>query len=58
MNRIKMEIDAMRTKENANDYRYFPDPDLPPIELTDDDILKLESEIGELPDERQWLLLR
>lgn len=44
---------AMRTKENANDYRYFPDPDLPPIELTDNDIAKLKSEIGELPDTRK-----
>lgn len=44
---------AMRSKENANDYRYFPDPDLPPIELTGDDILKLKSEIGELPDAKK-----
>ncbi len=44
---------TMRTKENANDYRYFPDPDLPPIELTDKDIDKLHGEIGELPDERK-----
>ena len=49
---------AMRTKENANDYRYFPDPDLPPIELTDDDIFKLESEIGELPDERKQKFMK
>ena len=48
----------MRTKENANYYLYFPDPDLPPIELTDDDILKLESEIGELPDERKQKLMK
>lgn len=44
---------AMRSKENANDYRYFPDPDLPPIELTDDDILHLQSQIGELPDAKK-----
>lgn len=44
---------TMRTKENANDYRYFPDPDLPPIELADDDILRLGSEIGELPDTKK-----
>ena len=43
----------MRTKENANDYRYFPDPDLPPIELTSEDILKLKSQIGELPDTKK-----
>lgn len=44
---------AMRTKENANDYRYFPDPDLPPIELTDDDIMHIKNEIGELPDTKK-----
>lgn len=44
---------TMRTKENANDYRYFPDPDLPPIELTDDDIMTLKSQIGELPDTKK-----
>lgn len=44
---------TMRTKENANDYRYFPDPDLPPIELTDEDISKLKEEMGELPDTRK-----
>ena len=44
---------TMRTKENANDYRYFPDPDLPPIELTSEDILRLHGEIGELPDAKK-----
>ena len=44
---------AMRTKENANDYRYFPDPDLPPIELTPEDIEKIKSEIGEMPDAKK-----
>ncbi|MDD5947750.1 MAG: Asp-tRNA(Asn)/Glu-tRNA(Gln) amidotransferase subunit GatB [Oscillospiraceae bacterium] len=44
---------AMRSKENANDYRYFPDPDLPPIELTDEDILRLQNQIGELPDAKK-----
>ncbi len=44
---------TMRSKENANDYRYFPDPDLPPIELTDDEIIHLKSQIGELPDSKK-----
>ena len=44
---------SMRTKENANDYRYFPDPDLPPIELTDEEIKNLGSQIPELPDARK-----
>ncbi len=43
----------MRTKEDANDYRYFPDPDLPPIELTSEDVRLLEREIGELPDSKK-----
>ena len=44
---------TMRSKENANDYRYFPDPDLPPIELTDAAIKALGAEIPELPDVRK-----
>ena len=40
----------MRGKENANDYRYFPDPDLPPIELSDE---KIKTKIPELPDARK-----
>ena len=44
---------TMRTKENADDYRYFPDPDLPPIELTPEKIMEMQSEIGELPDSRK-----
>ncbi|MBE6555604.1 MAG: Asp-tRNA(Asn)/Glu-tRNA(Gln) amidotransferase subunit GatB [Ruminococcaceae bacterium] len=44
---------TMRSKENANDYRYFPDPDLPPIELSDAAIGKLNAEIPELPDARK-----
>ena len=44
---------SMRSKENANDYRYFPDPDLPPIELTDAKIEKIRSLIPELPDARK-----
>ena len=43
----------MRTKEDANDYRYFPDPDLPPIDLSDEQIEKFASEIPELPDSRK-----
>ncbi len=44
---------TMRSKENANDYRYFPDPDLPPIELSDAAIKALFDEIPELPDARK-----
>ena len=44
---------TMRSKENANDYRYFPDPDLPPIELSNAVIQALGEEIPELPDVRK-----
>jgi aspartyl-tRNA(Asn)/glutamyl-tRNA(Gln) amidotransferase subunit B len=44
---------SMRTKENANDYRYFPDPDLPPIRLTEEKIQRLQDQIPRLPDQRK-----
>ncbi|NJB84946.1 aspartyl-tRNA(Asn)/glutamyl-tRNA(Gln) amidotransferase subunit B [Lewinella marina] len=40
---------ALRTKENAHDYRYFPDPDLPPVVVSEEDIARLRAEIGTLP---------
>ncbi len=40
---------AMRTKENAQDYRYFPDPDLLPVIVTDSEIEKIRSTLPELP---------
>ena len=42
---------SQRSKENADDYRYMPDPDLPPVTLTDDYINGIESEMPELPDD-------
>lgn len=48
---------SMRTKENANDYRYFPDPDLPPIELTDARIGDIRASIPSLPDERKAMYM-
>ena len=44
---------SMRSKEDANDYRYFPDPDLPPVELTESDIAAWRLSIPRLPDERK-----
>ncbi|MEM4700235.1 MAG: Asp-tRNA(Asn)/Glu-tRNA(Gln) amidotransferase subunit GatB [Candidatus Nezhaarchaeales archaeon] len=49
---------ALRTKEEEMDYRYFPEPDLPPIELTPDFIAKLRSELPELPDVRKVRIIR
>ncbi len=42
-----------RDKEEANDYRYFPDPDLPPVEVNDNWLNELKSRIGELPAARR-----
>lgn len=44
---------SMRSKENAQDYRYFPDPDLLPILLTDEQIAKWQDSMPELPDSRK-----
>ncbi len=41
----------MRNKEEAHDYRYFPDPDLLPLEISKEEIGKIKSSIPELPDE-------
>lgn len=46
---------SMRKKEDANDYRYFPDPDLPPIVITGEKLAALKAEIPMLPDERKKL---
>ena len=43
---------ALRTKEEANDYRYFPDPDLVPFEVTEETIQNIRSSIPALPEER------
>jgi aspartyl-tRNA(Asn)/glutamyl-tRNA(Gln) amidotransferase subunit B len=44
------ETRSMRSKEEAHDYRYFPDPDLLPLELTRDYVNALQSQLPELPD--------
>jgi aspartyl-tRNA(Asn)/glutamyl-tRNA(Gln) amidotransferase subunit B len=43
----------MRTKEEAHDYRYFPDPDLLPLELDDAEVAALKNNLPELPDEKK-----
>ena len=49
----KNETRSMRSKEDAHDYRYFPDPDLLPLVLTDEFINDLKKNIPELPDEKK-----
>ncbi|MZR64240.1 Asp-tRNA(Asn)/Glu-tRNA(Gln) amidotransferase subunit GatB [Alcanivorax sp. DP30] len=44
---------SMRSKEDANDYRYFPCPDLLPVEITDADLDALKAAMPELPDTRK-----
>ena len=45
------ETRSMRSKEDAHDYRYFPDPDLLPLELSDSLISEIRSDMPELPDQ-------
>jgi len=49
----KNETRSMRSKEDAHDYRYFPDPDLLPLELNDNYIDQIKKNIPELPDEKK-----
>jgi len=47
------ETRTMRSKEDAHDYRYFPDPDLLPLVLTEEFIAAIEAELPELPDAKK-----
>ncbi len=44
---------AQREKEEAHDYRYFPEPDIPPMRWEESQILNLKSQIGELPEAKK-----
>jgi aspartyl-tRNA(Asn)/glutamyl-tRNA(Gln) amidotransferase subunit B len=52
------ETRAMRTKEEAHDYRYFPDPDLLPLEFDDAYVTELKKHLPELPDTRKARFMR
>ncbi|MFO0990901.1 MAG: Asp-tRNA(Asn)/Glu-tRNA(Gln) amidotransferase subunit GatB [Hyphomicrobiales bacterium] len=54
----KGETRSMRSKEEAHDYRYFPDPDLLPLELDEAWIAGIERDIPELPDEKKARLMQ
>ncbi len=49
----KGETRSMRSKEDAHDYRYFPDPDLLPLNLTEDFIAACKADLPELPDAKK-----
>lgn len=42
---------SQRSKEDAQDYRYMPDPDIPPVVLTNEEIEKIQSEVGKMPND-------
>lgn len=45
--------ESMRSKEDAHDYRYFPEPDLPPVEVSEAFVAEVRRELPELPDARR-----
>ena len=49
----KNETRSMRSKEEANDYKYFPDPDLLPVEVTDELLEQIKQELPELPHQKK-----
>lgn len=52
-NSDQMKTTSMRSKEDAHDYRYFPDPDLTPIIIDDQYIIELRENLPELPDKKK-----
>ncbi len=50
---VKDETRPMRTKEFANDYRYFPEPDLLPVVISNEEIKKIKDEFPELPSDKE-----
>ena len=52
------ETRSMRSKEEAHDYRYFPDPDLLPLELTQAEVDVLQARLPELPDQKKARFMR
>ncbi len=50
---VKLETRSMRSKEEAHDYRYFPDPDLLPLEFAQEWVNEIKETLPELPDEKK-----
>ncbi|MCS7250198.1 MAG: Asp-tRNA(Asn)/Glu-tRNA(Gln) amidotransferase subunit GatB [candidate division WOR-3 bacterium] len=57
-NEKERRTEIMRAKEEEEDYRYFPEPDLPSLIIDEEEILKIKEEIKELPEERKNRLIR
>ena len=53
----RQETRALRSKEDAHDYRYFPQPDLPPVHVAPEILARLKAEMPELPDQVEARLL-
>ena len=49
----KGESTAMRSKEDAQDYKYFPEPDLPPISISDEEVERVRASLPELPEQKK-----
>ena len=50
---VKQTTFSQRSKEEAHDYRYFPEPDLPPMRFTEDEISDIKNQIPELPQQKR-----
>jgi aspartyl-tRNA(Asn)/glutamyl-tRNA(Gln) amidotransferase subunit B len=50
---VKNETRSMRSKEEANDYRYFPCPDLLPVVITDEELNNIRNNLPELPEQKE-----
>jgi aspartyl-tRNA(Asn)/glutamyl-tRNA(Gln) amidotransferase subunit B len=57
-NEIKNKTVSQRSKEDAHDYRYFPEPDIPPILINENEISDIKSKMPELPDAKYLRLKR